>query len=70
MTAARIMPAIPGIRLPLSHLETEELMELLLVTEHSRAEMLTKRMVQASKNPALYARTLERVRSRVTLNKK
>jgi hypothetical protein len=63
----RIISAIADTNPRFSHLEAEELMGILLKSQHPRAEYLAAKLVTASRNPILYARTLARVRTNVIL---
>ena len=68
MSEPKIIPAIKGTRPRYSHLEAEELMEIILTSGHPLAEHLAAKLVAGAEQPGVYIRTLERVRASVTLN--
>jgi hypothetical protein len=68
VTEPKIIPAIKGTQPRYSHLEAEELMEIILKSGHPRAEYLAAKLVTSSGNPIAYAATLARVRASVILN--
>ncbi len=68
MSEPKIIPAIKGTRPRYSHLEAEELMEIILASGHPRAEHLVGKLVTGAEQPGVYIRTLERVRASVTPN--
>jgi hypothetical protein len=67
VSAPKIISAIPNTRPTFSHLEAEELMEILLKSGHPRAEYLATKLVTSSGDPGVYAKTLARVRTHVIL---
>lgn len=68
MTEIKIVPAIPYTKPTFSHAEAEDLMAILLNSGHPRAEYLAAKLVTHSGDPAVYAKTLARVRTNVILN--
>lgn len=68
MSNPRIIPAIPNTRPTFSHQEAEELMTILLGSGHPRAEYLAAKLVTSAGDPAVYAKTLARVRTNVILS--
>lgn len=60
-----IRSAIARTRPVYTHLETEWLFDILLKSGHERAEHLLNRLVEAADRTDVYARTLERARTRV-----
>lgn len=67
MSVPRIIPAIPATKPTFSHAEAEDLMKIILGSGHPRAEYLAAKLVTSAGDPAVYARTLARVRTNIIL---